>query len=158
MAVINEQLARISDRIASFGKENLDEMLHMVGEGVRLISSVERVRIYLEDLTRGALSCAYSCGDFADHGTPRGQLHVPLGGAIVDADGADAGLERLYDASNGFLPQGGGHRVTHFHEIRRKTNVPVGNAADGDLPVVDHGVEAQLGSLHVLFDNDAGRP
>jgi len=66
MAVINEQLTRISERIASFGKENLDEMLHMVGEGVRLISSLERVRIYLEDLTRGALSCAYSCGEFAD--------------------------------------------------------------------------------------------
>lgn len=66
MAVINEQLTRISERIASFGKENLEEMLHMVGEGVRLISSLERVRIYLEDLTRGALSCAYSCGEFAD--------------------------------------------------------------------------------------------
>jgi transcriptional regulator with GAF, ATPase, and Fis domain len=66
MTIINEQLTRISDKIASFGKENLDEMLHMVGEGVRLISSLERVRIYLEDLTRGALSCAYSCGDFAD--------------------------------------------------------------------------------------------
>ncbi|GFO61008.1 Fis family transcriptional regulator [Geomonas silvestris] len=66
MAVINEQLTRISDKIASFGKENLDETLHMVSEGVRLISSVERVRIYLEDLTRGALSCAFACGDFAD--------------------------------------------------------------------------------------------
>jgi len=66
MIAINEQLTRISDRIASFGKENLDETLHMVAEGMRLITSVERVRIYLEDLTRGALSCAYSCGDFAD--------------------------------------------------------------------------------------------
>jgi len=65
MTEIDEQLARIGDKIASFGKENLDEMLHMVGEGVRLVSSLERVRIYLEDLTRGALSCAYSCGDFA---------------------------------------------------------------------------------------------
>jgi transcriptional regulator with GAF, ATPase, and Fis domain len=60
-----EQLAKIGSKIASFGKENLDEMLHLVGEGARLVSSQERVRIYLEDLTRGALSCAYSCGDFA---------------------------------------------------------------------------------------------
>ncbi|UFS72605.1 GPMC system transcriptional regulator [Geomonas sp. RF6] len=65
MAPTNEQLARIGARIASFGKENLDEMLHLVGEGARIISSLERVRIYLEDLTRGALSCAYSCGAFA---------------------------------------------------------------------------------------------
>jgi len=65
MTETDDQLARIGDRIASFGKENLDEMLHMVGEGTRLVSSLERVRIYLEDLTRGALSCAYCCGDFA---------------------------------------------------------------------------------------------
>lgn len=65
MTAIDEQLAKIGNRINSFGKENLDEMLHLVGEGARLVSSLERVRIYLEDLTRGALSCAYSCGDFA---------------------------------------------------------------------------------------------
>jgi transcriptional regulator with GAF, ATPase, and Fis domain len=65
MTDINEQLERMGERIASFGKENLDEMLHMVGEGIRLVTSLERVRIYLEDLTRGALSCAYCCGDFA---------------------------------------------------------------------------------------------
>jgi transcriptional regulator with GAF, ATPase, and Fis domain len=65
MIETEERLARIGEKIASFGKENLDEMLHMVGEGVRLVSSLERVRIYLEDLTRGALSCAYCCGDFA---------------------------------------------------------------------------------------------
>ena len=65
MTVIEERLARIGDKIASFGKENLDEMLHLVGDGARLVSSQERVRIYLEDLTRGALSCAYACGQFA---------------------------------------------------------------------------------------------
>lgn len=65
MTAIDEQLAKIGNRINSFGKENLDEMLHLVGDGARLVSSLERVRIYLEDLTRGALSCAYSCGDFA---------------------------------------------------------------------------------------------
>jgi len=65
MTVIDEQLKRIGDRIASFGKENLDEMLHLVGEGARLVSEQERVRVYLEDLTRGALSCAFSCGSYA---------------------------------------------------------------------------------------------
>jgi len=65
MTVIDQQLTRLGDRIDSFGKENLDEMLHLVGEGARLVSSQERVRIYLEDLTKGALSCAFSCGNFA---------------------------------------------------------------------------------------------
>jgi transcriptional regulator with GAF, ATPase, and Fis domain len=66
MTATNERLTTIGEKISSFGKENLDEMLHLVGEGARLVSSQERVRIYLEDLTRGALSCAYSCGNFAD--------------------------------------------------------------------------------------------
>ena len=66
MTAIEEQLVRIGDKIASFGKENLDEMLHLLGDGARLVSSQDRVRIYLEDLTRGALSCAYACGDFAE--------------------------------------------------------------------------------------------
>uniref|UniRef100_A0A6S6LUE8 Fis family transcriptional regulator n=2 Tax=Citrifermentans bremense TaxID=60035 RepID=A0A6S6LUE8_9BACT len=65
IAVMEQQLKKLGDRIASFGKENLDEMLHLVGEGSRLVSGQERVRIYLEDLTKGALSCAFSCGSFA---------------------------------------------------------------------------------------------
>ncbi|WP_224984378.1 GPMC system transcriptional regulator [Geomonas agri] len=65
MSVTELQLKTLGDRIASFGKENLDEMLHLVGEGARLVSDQERVRIYLEDLTRGALSCAFACGSFA---------------------------------------------------------------------------------------------
>ena len=42
MTVIDQQLTRLGDRIDSFGKENLDEMLHLVGEGARLVSSQER--------------------------------------------------------------------------------------------------------------------
>jgi transcriptional regulator with GAF, ATPase, and Fis domain len=56
------QLDRLIERIGGFGKENLEEMLHGLAEGVRLAAGRERVRIYLEDLTRGALSCAYASG------------------------------------------------------------------------------------------------
>ena len=56
------QLDRLTRRIVDFGKENLEEMLHGLAEGVRLVAGRERVRIYLEDLTRGALSCAYASG------------------------------------------------------------------------------------------------
>src|SRR6185369_3055351 len=62
MESIQTQLAQLREKIAGFGKENLEEMLHAVAEGARLVTGRERIRIYLEDLTRGALSCAYACG------------------------------------------------------------------------------------------------
>ena len=58
-------LARIVERIAGFGKENLEEILHGLAEGIKLVAGRERIRIYLEDLTRGALSCAYASGPSA---------------------------------------------------------------------------------------------
>jgi transcriptional regulator with GAF, ATPase, and Fis domain len=65
MEVQPAELALILERIAGFGKENLEEMLHGLAEGVKLVSGRDRVRIYLEDLTRGALSCSYVSGPFA---------------------------------------------------------------------------------------------
>jgi len=61
----HEQLARLTEKIRTYGKENLEEMLFAAGEGLRLLAGTDRVRIYLEDLTRGALSCAYASGPFA---------------------------------------------------------------------------------------------
>lgn len=65
MESTKSQLDRLLERVSGFGKENLEEMLHSLAEGVRAVSGRERVRIYLEDLTRGALSCAYASGPFA---------------------------------------------------------------------------------------------
>jgi len=65
MENVTPQLVRILGRIAGYGKENLEEILHSLAEGVKLVSERERLRIYLEDLTRGALSCAYASGSFA---------------------------------------------------------------------------------------------
>jgi transcriptional regulator with GAF, ATPase, and Fis domain len=62
MEPIADRLAQLREKIAAFGKENLEEMLHAVAEGARLVTGRERIRIYLEDLTRGALSCAYAAG------------------------------------------------------------------------------------------------
>ncbi|MCM2358277.1 MAG: GAF domain-containing protein, partial [Geobacteraceae bacterium] len=59
------QLARLLERIDGFGKENLEEMLRSLAEGVTLAAGRERLRIYLEDLTRGALSCAFASGPHA---------------------------------------------------------------------------------------------
>jgi GAF domain-containing protein len=58
-------VSRLTEKIRNYGKENLEEMLFTAGEGLRLIAGTERIRIYLEDLTRGALSCSYASGPFA---------------------------------------------------------------------------------------------
>lgn len=66
MESMKSQLAQLREKINGYGKENLDEMLFAAAEGARLVSGRERVRTYLEDLTRGALSCVYASGPFAE--------------------------------------------------------------------------------------------
>jgi transcriptional regulator with GAF, ATPase, and Fis domain len=65
MESLQARLAPLREKIAGFGKENLDEMLHTVAEGVRLVTGRDQLRVYLEDLTRGALSCVYATGPLA---------------------------------------------------------------------------------------------
>ncbi len=49
-------------RITSYGKENLADILHEIGEAVPLITRQSRFRLYLEDLTGGILSCVLATG------------------------------------------------------------------------------------------------
>jgi transcriptional regulator with GAF, ATPase, and Fis domain len=53
-------------KVATYGKENQEELLYALAEGARLFSGSQRVRIYLEDLTRGALSCVHVSGEMAE--------------------------------------------------------------------------------------------
>jgi transcriptional regulator with GAF, ATPase, and Fis domain len=62
MESLQYRIAQLQEKIEGFGKENLEEMLHAVANGARLITGRENIRIYLEDLTCGALSCAYASG------------------------------------------------------------------------------------------------
>ena len=55
-------LPGLKEKIRDFGKENLDEMLHALATGIMETAPECTVRIYLEDLTKGALSCAYASG------------------------------------------------------------------------------------------------
>ena len=57
--------ARVDDslrKIKSYGKENLADILHEIGEAVPLITRQSRFRLYLEDLTGGILSCVLATG------------------------------------------------------------------------------------------------
>jgi transcriptional regulator with GAF, ATPase, and Fis domain len=59
------QIEQLTDQIDRFGKENLEEILHKLIEAVQLL--VEgHCRIYLEDLTQGALTCVAAAGGEAE--------------------------------------------------------------------------------------------
>jgi transcriptional regulator with GAF, ATPase, and Fis domain len=62
MNQIYSHISQLRDKINNYGKENLEEMLFATGEGIKLVTGCERIRVYLEDLTRGALSCLYASG------------------------------------------------------------------------------------------------
>ncbi len=64
METTGNLVGQLRDKINNYGKENLEEMLFATAEGIQLVTGCERVRVYLEDLTRGALSCIYASGPF----------------------------------------------------------------------------------------------
>jgi len=66
MGQLKEQLLKLQDKICRYGKENLEEMLFATAEGIWLVSELDQVRIYLEDLTSGTLSCMYASGPHSD--------------------------------------------------------------------------------------------
>ncbi|MCD6582720.1 MAG: GPMC system transcriptional regulator [Desulfuromusa sp.] len=54
----SQQIERIIGNIQELGKENLEEVLHKLIGGIQILAGGGHCRIYLEDLTMGALSCA----------------------------------------------------------------------------------------------------
>lgn len=62
MKLIEAKLQELRDKTKKYGKENLEEILFATAEGIRLISNRQRIRIYLEDLTGGVLSCVHVSG------------------------------------------------------------------------------------------------
>ncbi|MDD2856378.1 MAG: GAF domain-containing protein, partial [Desulfuromonadaceae bacterium] len=55
-------LKEFQKAILSYGKENLGELLYALTEKAKQLSGCEQTRIYLEDLTRGALTCSHASG------------------------------------------------------------------------------------------------
>ena len=58
----SQQIEELIDLIQDFGKENLEEILHKLLEGVQILADGGHCRIYLEDLTMGAITCAATTG------------------------------------------------------------------------------------------------
>ena len=59
---IQPRLSQLARKIDSYGKENLDDILHVLVEAVNLLAPQYRCRVYLEDLTAGSLTCAAATG------------------------------------------------------------------------------------------------
>lgn len=59
---VTSRIAELRTKITAYGKENQGELLYALAEGAQLIAGCEQTRIYLEDLTRGALTCAHASG------------------------------------------------------------------------------------------------
>jgi transcriptional regulator with GAF, ATPase, and Fis domain len=66
MQPVREELLKLQEKIVRYDKENLDEILFAIADGARLVSGRAQVRIYVEDLTGGTLSCVYASGPCAD--------------------------------------------------------------------------------------------
>ncbi len=62
MEELEKRLKTLNGKILAYGKENQTELLYVLAEGVRLISGIDLIRIYLEDLISGALTCAFATG------------------------------------------------------------------------------------------------
>jgi transcriptional regulator with GAF, ATPase, and Fis domain len=59
---INAQLSMLAGKINGYGKESLDDILHVLVNAVHLITGRNMCRVYLEDLTSGSLACALATG------------------------------------------------------------------------------------------------
>jgi len=53
---------QLVEQIDLYGKESLEEILHLLIEGIQALRGVGRCRVYLEDLTAGTLSCMAAAG------------------------------------------------------------------------------------------------
>ena len=62
---IDTRMASLRTKVVNYGKENQGELLYALAEGAKLLSGSGMIRIYLEDLTRGALSCVYATPDYS---------------------------------------------------------------------------------------------
>jgi transcriptional regulator with GAF, ATPase, and Fis domain len=79
---INAQLSLLAGKINSYGKESLDDILHVLIKAVHLISGRNMCRVYLEDLTSGSLVCSMATGRQAagirDQSFPINNIDYPV--------------------------------------------------------------------------------
>ncbi|PNU18584.1 Fis family transcriptional regulator [Geothermobacter hydrogeniphilus] len=60
------RMTKLTRKLLSYGKENLEDILHLLVDATTLLTRQNRCRIYLEDLTAGQLTCAAVTGPHAE--------------------------------------------------------------------------------------------
>ena len=65
MENFSSRIDELIAKIRGFGKENLADILHSLGEVVQLLTRQSRCRLYLEDLASGTLKCVLATGRHA---------------------------------------------------------------------------------------------
>lgn len=55
-------IEKLVAKIQGFGKESIEDILHLMAHSVNLLTGHNRLRIYLEDFTQGSLSCVIATG------------------------------------------------------------------------------------------------
>jgi len=140
MNPIETALLQLREKTGKYGKENLEEILFAVAEGIRLVSGRDRIRIYLEDLTGGVLSCVHVSGPFAEEirGTT---FPIVSRAALVSTVFATQSATILTDAANRSLPL----------DMRLAKTCSI--AATGLLPIVNRGRSIGV----ICFDDDTQR-
>jgi len=109
----------LRSKVATYGKENQGELLYALSEGAQLLSGSARVRIYLEDLTRGVLSCVHAGGELAEeirqHSFPIistesvvsrvfvSQYPVDFRGATAQADSPDSRFAEQFALRDSYI-------------------------------------------------------
>lgn len=59
-------IEQLVGKIQGFGKESLEDILHLMAHSINLLTGHNRLRIYLEDFTQGSLSCVIATGPLAE--------------------------------------------------------------------------------------------
>ncbi len=97
--------------IAAYGKENLGELLYALAENATQLSGCEQVRIYLEDLTRGALTCALAVG-------PLGKELLETSFPIVSTDAVVSNVFVSQSPQDFKLPRGSKGSSDYDYAVR----------------------------------------
>ena len=82
---MNQELEKLSNRLQSFGKENLRDILHFTATGLKNLFDCYLVRIYLEDLYEGMLICQYVTGQPHQEEMPVTQFVAPQASVMSQA-------------------------------------------------------------------------
>jgi len=119
---IDARLTALRAKLSGYGKENQGELLYALAEGAQLLSGSERIRIYLEDLTRGALSCVHVTGpqatEIREIGFPIGSTETVVSTVFVSQYASDYRAEpEQHDSADAVFARRFGFRASYVMPV-----------------------------------------